>query len=237
MPLTVCLEQGNLLEEASLQAQLRLLNRVAQAAAGNLDLAPIFEATLRELDRCVPMSVCAVWLVETQTISTSEDQPAEPAVGESSRPAQGKLGSTQEPAPEFLRLAAVSPGARASELGLVAGTQVPLAQTPFASCWQAGSGAVYTEWQGGRDLAARRRRRDPTGHLSVLCYALTRRRPDRGHLAERVQSALRLQERAGPVAVSGCRPARTRHIQLPVVRPAADHVRRVADHAGPTDSQ
>jgi hypothetical protein len=56
LPLTACLEQGSLFEEAHLQAQLRLLNRVAQAAAaGNLDLAHILEVALSELARGMAM--------------------------------------------------------------------------------------------------------------------------------------------------------------------------------------
>src|SRR5262249_12636435 len=58
------LEQANLSEEARLLNRLRVMNQVAQAAAGNLDLSSILAITLRELDRLLPLHICAVWLLE-----------------------------------------------------------------------------------------------------------------------------------------------------------------------------
>ncbi len=69
------LEQGSLFEEARLLARLRLLNQVAQTAAGSLELEPILRIALRELDRLLPMQVCAVWLVEH---SHGNETPAQP---------------------------------------------------------------------------------------------------------------------------------------------------------------
>jgi signal transduction histidine kinase/CheY-like chemotaxis protein len=60
------LEQGNLLEETRLLDQLRLLSQIAQAAAGNLDLARILAVSLTELDRNLPLHGTAVWLIEEE---------------------------------------------------------------------------------------------------------------------------------------------------------------------------
>jgi signal transduction histidine kinase len=51
--------------ESDLLAQLQLLNRIAQVTAGTLDLTTILDQALRELNRHLPLHVCAVWLRET----------------------------------------------------------------------------------------------------------------------------------------------------------------------------
>ncbi len=58
------LKQGSLAEEGQLLGRLRLLTEVAQAAAGNLDLARVFAVALRELDRHLPSGASALWLLE-----------------------------------------------------------------------------------------------------------------------------------------------------------------------------
>jgi len=68
------IEQGNLIDETRLLAQLQLLNTVAQAAAGNLDLEQILAVSLRELDRHLPLHVTAVWLVEEEERPASEKE-------------------------------------------------------------------------------------------------------------------------------------------------------------------
>ncbi len=121
-----CLEQENLFEQAHLLSQMRLLNRVAQAAAGNLELKPVLQVALRELERHLPMNACAVWLVDQQ------DAP----------PTAGATG----PPPELV-LAATNPlcesGAHGPALAL--GARLPLDQTPFGPCWREGQ-PVYTDW-------------------------------------------------------------------------------------------
>jgi signal transduction histidine kinase len=125
LPISACLEQGSLLDEGYLQAQLRLLNQVAQAAAGNLDFTPILDVALRELDRHLPMTLCAVWLAD-------EENPS-PADGENLQ--------------VILRLAGKSKGQEslARRTGLVPGKRVALEQTPFGPCWEDG-GAIYADW-------------------------------------------------------------------------------------------
>src|SRR5262249_25556763 len=49
-------DQEKQLEESALLAQLGLLNQVAQAVAGNLDLSRILRVALRELERHFPLS-------------------------------------------------------------------------------------------------------------------------------------------------------------------------------------
>ncbi len=114
------LEQGNLGEEARLVAQLGLLNRVVQAAAGNLELTSLLQAALRELDRHLPLHACAVWL------TTSPDE---------------------APASTDLLLAQTSAPGRDDPIvrELSAGRRVPLAETPFRACVTEGQ-AVYADW-------------------------------------------------------------------------------------------
>jgi signal transduction histidine kinase len=140
-PVCAWLEQGRLLEEAHFQAQLQLLNRVAQSAAGSLDLQHILTKTLRELDRHLPLHVCAVWLV---------DEEADPQTNNSARGG----------AP-VLRLAEVSTvlRVRAEALGLEVGQQLPLEQSPFASCVRDGQ-ALYADWD------------TPAGPASAVCFAV-----------------------------------------------------------------
>jgi signal transduction histidine kinase len=114
-PIRTWLEQGSLFEEAHLLAQLRLLNRVAQTAAGNLDLGLILDRSLRELDRHLPLHVSAVWLV---------DDPD---------PGQLTLAATSS-----------IPSTRAADLGLEPGLRLALDQTPFAGCLRDGQG-LYTD--------------------------------------------------------------------------------------------
>jgi signal transduction histidine kinase len=125
--------EGSLCAEAHLLAQLRLLNQVAQAAAGNLNLDRLLAAALRELDRHLPMNLCGVWL--------AEDAPRRDLAG---APADQGPPAADEP---VLALAAVGVGQeeRAGELGLVVGLRLPLTATPFAGCWREGQ-AAYTFW-------------------------------------------------------------------------------------------
>jgi signal transduction histidine kinase/CheY-like chemotaxis protein len=161
LPIIACLEQGTLFEEAHLQAQLRLLNQVAQAAAGNLDLAPILDVALRELDRHLPMTICAVWVPEhdnrgegsgvREQRSEVRDQRSEVREQRSELSGQGTGTSDLRPlnSDVILRLADKSKGQSqlARKAGLAPGTRVALAQTPFEPCWRDG-GAIYADWSG-----------------------------------------------------------------------------------------
>jgi signal transduction histidine kinase/CheY-like chemotaxis protein len=60
-------DQEKILEESFLLTQLGLLNQVAPAVAGTLDLAKILEVTLREVKRHLPWSVCGIWLVKSDS--------------------------------------------------------------------------------------------------------------------------------------------------------------------------
>src|SRR5262249_32655872 len=106
--LHVWLEQGHFFEEGRLLAQLRLLNQVAQAAAGSLDLSRILTVALRELDRHLPQYVSAVWLLEN-----SECQEATTAAVPKCSP--------QEPLCLVLKSSGAPPNERAARLGLVTG--------------------------------------------------------------------------------------------------------------------
>jgi len=204
LPISACLEQGSLFEEAHLQAQLRLLNQVAQAAAGNLDLAPILEVALRELDRHLPMTLCAVWLAEAE--------PQDQAGAESA--SHGAV---------FLRLAEKSKGqdALARKAGLVPGKRLALDQTPFAPCWQEG-GAIYADLAG--PSLQSRQGGDPLfplglnggAHDATSCFATPLRAGDQtvgilqcvtsrpsGFTSEQVQILYLVADLLGP-AISNC---------------------------------
>jgi signal transduction histidine kinase len=131
------LEQGSLFEEARLLARMRLLNQVAQSAAGNLDLAPVLRVALRELDRLLPMQVSAVWLVEhagldeasarlpasaSRFTSPFADAPPLPVPVPQLVPGPG--------APAALVLAETTAGPGA----LAPGARLDLVATPFAPC-------------------------------------------------------------------------------------------------------
>jgi signal transduction histidine kinase len=114
-PVRTWLEQGQLGEEAHLLSQLHLLNRVAQAAAGNLELGLILQRALRELDRHLPLNIELIWLAEDNDAG----------------------GLT-------LAATSSIPVSRTSELGLDLGTRLAGDQTPFAPCLRNGQG-VYVD--------------------------------------------------------------------------------------------
>jgi signal transduction histidine kinase/CheY-like chemotaxis protein len=146
LPLGSWLEQANLSEEARLLNRLRLLNAVAQAAAGDLRLTSILEITLRELDRLLPLHICAVWLAEEGIGSQLS--------GGTKEPAADAAPPTRDPkslSPELL-LAASSPASAdmAAALGLLGGRRLPLEQVPFASCLSDGQALYADHWPAAR---------------------------------------------------------------------------------------
>ena len=135
-PLAVWFEQGKFFDEAGLLGQLRLLNQIAQAAAGSLDLPGIIAVALRELDRHLPLHVTTIWLLD----------------GSGSRPdisrvsCQGAVDNGPPRPPEFLTLAGANapPTQAAEKLGLVPGQRLCVADTPFLPCLREGR-AVYAD--------------------------------------------------------------------------------------------
>jgi signal transduction histidine kinase/CheY-like chemotaxis protein len=123
LPICAWLELGNLVEETRVQAQLRLLNRVAQAAAGSLDLPRILTVALRELERYLPWHTSVVWLLEESAATGTTNQ----------------QGSTLVLAHTDAR-----PKDRAEKLGLTPGRRIDVTQTPFALCLQGGD-ALYAD--------------------------------------------------------------------------------------------
>jgi signal transduction histidine kinase len=149
----VGLEQGNLAEETRLLAQLQLLSRLGQATVGNLELQPILQVALRELDRHLPLYTTAVWLIQDRGTAKSEQRTE---LGSARTPGEAKdlhaAGSPRNPVPASLVLAEViGPG-------LVSGMSLALAQTPFDPCFRIGE-AVYADWtraeERDNDLAER----------------------------------------------------------------------------------
>jgi signal transduction histidine kinase len=203
-PVGECLAGGGLYEESHLLAQLRLLNQVAQAAANHLSLTPLLDTALRELDRNLPMSLCAFWVPEDPPVQALPVATAAAAAPGDDEPR--------------LVLAAVSPsqGRHARELGLVPGLALPLGRTPFTPCWRQG-GAVYSAW--GRPEQMREVWRQPAAEpaAGLPCFATPLRvgeqpvgillavcnRPG-GFTSEQVQMLYLFADLMGP-AISNCR--------------------------------
>ncbi|HKB37766.1 MAG TPA: hypothetical protein VKD72_15070, partial [Gemmataceae bacterium] len=124
-----CFEQGNLFEEAHLLTRLQVLNQVAQAGTGNFDLDRVLSGALRELNRHLPLHLCAVWLVD--------DSPAGGVT-------LAEVGSVL--------------AGQAQDFGLLPGMRLALSEVPFASCLQDGK-AVYLdlEWPEARATSLGRR--------------------------------------------------------------------------------
>jgi signal transduction histidine kinase len=133
LPVRTWLEQGNLFEEARLLAQLRLLNQVAQAAAGSLDLQGILNVALRELDRHLPQYTCAIWLLEDpEPQATARDQP------------KRSQEASAQPATLVLSTNGMIPNERATKLGLAPGLRLLLEETRFSTCLRNGQ-AQYVD--------------------------------------------------------------------------------------------
>ena len=66
MSIGSCVEQLGLFDETHLLTRLRLINRVAQVAAGSLELERILKFALHELDRHLPLQVGAIWLIDEE---------------------------------------------------------------------------------------------------------------------------------------------------------------------------
>jgi signal transduction histidine kinase/ActR/RegA family two-component response regulator len=194
--------EGSLTEEAHLLGQLRLLNQVAQAAAGNLNVDRLLAAALRELDRHLPMNLCGVWLAED-------------------RPGGGVAPPLAEDEP-VLVLSALGVGQEewARDLGLAAGLRLPLSRTPFAGCWLEGE-AVYTLWGPPERMQAfwRQPPAERPGSVpgAVPCFATPLRAGEQtvgvlhsvchrpgGFTSEQVQMLYLVADLLGP-AISNCR--------------------------------
>src|SRR5438132_5926945 len=121
--------------EARLLAQLRLLNQVAQAAAGSLDLARILTVTLREVDRHLPQCICAVWLFEEEE---------RPTMGDGER--NTAIDAGQASPSLILSKHGMMISERATRLGLVPGVRLSMEQTRFAACLRDGQ-AQYVDFR------------------------------------------------------------------------------------------
>jgi signal transduction histidine kinase len=153
VPLSTWLEEGDLLEEARLIGQVRLLDQVAQAASGSLDLARVFQVALRELDRHLPLHVCAVWLLEEQESGVRSQESGVRSQGsgdECGKPSPGPL--TLDPCPLTPDLVLAAASTAADALGLAPGRRLPLAEAPFAACLSGGQ-ALYAELRPGGGAA------------------------------------------------------------------------------------
>jgi signal transduction histidine kinase/CheY-like chemotaxis protein len=127
LPVCTWLGQGNLFEEARLLGQLRLLNRVAQAAAGSLDLRAILDLALRELDRHLPQYTCVVWLLE-------DPKPPGADGGPRQKPHPPGSGSPSL----ILNPYGMVANERATKLGLSPGLRLTLDEARFSACLRNG---------------------------------------------------------------------------------------------------
>jgi signal transduction histidine kinase/ActR/RegA family two-component response regulator len=205
LPIGTCLDQANLFEESHLLAQLRLLNHVIQAAAGNLDLSRILSVALRELDRNLPLHRGAVWLLE------DEETPASGAgrstTGVVAAPAAGSDR-------QCLVLTECSAAFDENLPGLARGARLPLDATPFASCIRDGQ-AHYADLRGpeARQLALPRNLAENgatayfavpmrVGEQAVGVLLSVCQRPS-GFTAEQIQLLYLVADLLGP-AISNC---------------------------------
>jgi signal transduction histidine kinase len=127
LALSICgwLEQWRLLDEMHLLTRLRLLNQVAQAATGSLDLERIIALALGELDRHIPLQIGAVWLMIEAD--------------------QSDMGVHQaEGARLVLSAASAAFAENLGPLGLETGLSLAIQETPFATCLLDGQ-AVYSD--------------------------------------------------------------------------------------------
>jgi signal transduction histidine kinase/CheY-like chemotaxis protein len=201
-----CLADDSPLEESRLLAQLRLLNQVAQAAAGSHDLPAILKVALQELDRHLSHHVCAVWLPEEEGHEEATGAEADGA----------RTTSTSLSDSTIVRLTATSSGPidRARKLALFAGLRMELGQTAFAATFREGQ-ALYVdlsvteeqESELARNLAARgassifvvplRTGNRTAGVLQCVCIRST------GFTHEQVQLLYLVADLLGP-AISNC---------------------------------
>jgi signal transduction histidine kinase/CheY-like chemotaxis protein len=144
------LADREMLEETRLRRQLKLLNHIAETAAGSVDLPRLLQAALTGLDRELPLFPGAVWLLE------QPDAPA-PIVAANSdrilktRSSVIKLKPTVEAIDPSatLVLAQLTPGAVA-HAPLAPNTRVPVSELPFADYLQSGE-PFYAELDDPRD--------------------------------------------------------------------------------------
>jgi GAF domain-containing protein len=134
-PVGTWLEQANLSEEARLLNRLRLLNQVAHAAAGNLDMRSILAVSVRELDRLLPLHVNAVWLVEDNDEYRSVAEPT-----------AGSEESATQATPTYLRVGASTVSAQSTKLGIAPGIRIQAEQVEFARCLRDGA-AFYADME------------------------------------------------------------------------------------------
>jgi signal transduction histidine kinase len=141
-----CLEQLGLFDDTHLLTRLRLLNRVAQVAAGSLDLERILRSALHELDRHLPLQVGAIWLVDEEGEKADgegrEFRPQEPD-SQGGRPdvrLRARQASALNLSALSLVVAAVSDcySADGDALGLHAAMRLRIDETPFATCLSEG---------------------------------------------------------------------------------------------------
>jgi signal transduction histidine kinase/ActR/RegA family two-component response regulator len=147
-------------DEARLLAKLRLLNQVAQAAAGSLDLSHLLTVALRELDWYFPLHACVVWLL----VEDEKAKPADDEVTASAPPMPAKwpgenVSNSSPPITQTVLDQAALPQAgpcieivktssprsdRSTRLGLTQGRRLALDQTPFQTCLLEGE-ALYAD--------------------------------------------------------------------------------------------
>jgi signal transduction histidine kinase len=165
-PVGSWLEQANLSEEARLLNRLRLLNQIAHASAGNLDLHSILAVSVRELDRLLPLHVNAVWLVE-------DDEGRRPIP-------KDEVDGNGSPH-TALTVGACTTSAQSTKMAMTPGLRLTAEQLEFGSCLEDGS-AFYADiesllQEGAEQIAARVRKLAEGG--AITCFAVPLRAGER----------------------------------------------------------
>jgi signal transduction histidine kinase len=197
------MEQARVYDGTHLLTRLRLLNQVAQAAAGSLELQRILAVALRELDRHIPLQTGVVWIM---------DAPEEKTTAAPSFPTASRGPSTRD----LVLIATSAPATEnANLLGLNVGLRFRLEETPFTACLMEGQ-AIYSDL--GRlaerscRLAEQLSRGGASAHFAVplragdQCIGLLHSvctRPS-GFTSEQIQLLYLVADLLGP-AISNCR--------------------------------
>ena len=143
--LAILMEQEGLLEENHVLTRLRLLSRVAQIAAGELELSLLLSLSLCELERHIPLHTCSVWLADFQELLGHGKTP------DGTEDLRDCSYTKGPPVSWVLATNNRSSAARAVDLGLAPGRRLSTEQTPFGACLKSGQ-ALYADLSRLREL-------------------------------------------------------------------------------------
>jgi signal transduction histidine kinase/ActR/RegA family two-component response regulator len=220
------LEQGNVSEEARLLVRLRVVNKIAQAGAGDPDLMRILKVALGELNCHLPLNVCSVWLLAAPEQSGEERGlralPRDKGRGSkgdadlAAAPGGSRFSGSGEypPSPSSVALVIAASSAASGNLGMVPGLRMNVGDTPFAPCLERGE-AFYADLHRPEERTGRLLN-DLAGQGADSCFAVPLRAGEQtvgilqsvctrptGITAEQIQLLYLVADLLGPAVSSG----------------------------------